>query len=118
MADELTFQVGIRVNNGARVAFGGRSIRVDQAGIGFGVPGTISVLTSGTTVDLSALTTEGLIYIENLDDTNFVEYGGTTDKPFRINPGEAHAMRMNPGETLHMAADTATVQMFIACQED
>ena len=62
---------------------------------------------------VTGLTTLGVAWFENMDDTNFVEIGvdvGGTFYPFqRINPGEAWPIRLSQSATVYAKADTAEV---------
>jgi len=96
----------------------GKTLSVDMNGNGGATPGTVSVLVAGTTIDLSELTTPGIGIMTNLDTVNFVTFGGVTDQPFKLKAGEQASMRMNPGETLKMVADTAACKVLIQFLED
>lgn len=64
-------------------------------------PGAIAVSTTGTSVDLSELTTPGLCRICNLDSTNYVTYGLYDDAQSQflplgeILPGEEYVFRFS-----------------------
>ncbi len=66
-------------------------------------PGTILVSKYGTDVDLTQLSQPGLCIIQNLDDTNFVEYGiYDLDSPNaafyplgEVLPGEIYLLRLS-----------------------
>ena len=51
------------------------SFMADVDGEGGPTPGAILVSTAGTNIDLSQLTVPGLCRIQNLDTTNYVQYG-------------------------------------------
>ena len=111
----------------------------DVAGSKGPVPGAIAVSTVGTDVDFSELTTPALCKIQNLDDTNFVEYGiwdpeGSTFYPLgELLPGEFSVLRLSrnlqqefgtgTGTTgadtnrLRFRADTATLQVSVEAFE-
>lgn len=127
MADEITVVASIAVENGnfKLPTIGGDQVSVTQAAIGGGVPGTISIGTSEEDVDLSDLTTEGWLYMKNLDGTNYVEWGASTGGTSpsmvqigRLEAGEPAAFRMSPGAVLRMKADTAACMVQIMAMED
>ena len=86
------------------------------------MPGTLTVPTAGVDVDLSALTTEGWVRLQNLDDANFVEWGPEVAAVFhpigRLNAGEPALFRLSPGKTLHLKADTAACLVQVLACED
>ena len=61
-------------------------------------PGAFTASTSGTTVDLSALTTPTFCRVMNLDTTNFVTFGVYSGAVFYpmidVYPGETYAIRL------------------------
>lgn len=60
----------------------------------------------------------GVVWIKNLDSTNFVEVGGATGVYFvRLNPGEVNILRMT-GTALFLLADTAACRVQYKIFED
>ena len=124
MAGTVTISQSIKVTNGdysfPRYS---KNKTIVQDALGGPVPGTVSIGTSEEDVDLSELTTEGWIYLENLDDANFIQWGakdgsGNMQEIGRLEAGESAQFRMEPGATLRMKADTAACQVLILCFED
>ncbi len=80
-------------------------------------PGLLLASLAGTNVDLSQLTQPGLCRIQNLDETNFVEYGmydpdlGVTLYLGEILPGESFILRLSRflGSEMGTATGTSTV---------
>ncbi len=83
------------------------------------VSGTISnddstndfIKTVGTTegtVAFTDITTNGWLLLENLDATNYVQWGvATTVYSGRIQPGMVALLQLEPGKTLYVKANTA-----------
>lgn len=127
MADEIRVKASIKVENGEFQfpEIGRSEVRVDQAAEGGGVPGTLSIGTSEEDVDLSALTTEGWLWMKNLDTTNHVQWGASTGGTFpsmvtigRLEAGEPALFRMEPGATLRMKANSSACLVYIGAMED
>ncbi len=76
MANEIRVTAGVTIRNG-NLDFRPQptTYQEDQVGEGGPTPGQINVTTAGVTIDLSVLTTPGRYWIQNLDDTNYIEYG-------------------------------------------
>jgi len=123
MANELSVNVQANLAIGnlkENFAPGNKRIDVDAIG-SYG-----SVVTVGqaaeedyTTGDIATL---GWLFLENLDDDNYVTYGpksGGVMVPFgRLEAGEVAAFRLEPGITLRWQADTADVQVKTLLLED
>lgn len=92
--------------------------QLDQTVPGGGYPGVVTVATGGTTLTLTEIATEGWAWLQNIDPFNFVTYGGATDQPFKMKPGEPALVRINPGETIKLVADTAACEVQILILED
>ena len=75
---------------------------------GGGGPGTIKIDTVATPVALTRNDT-GLVYVRNLDSTNYVRFGPTGAPWLRIGPGEENAFTLDAGQTLEGIANTAAV---------
>ena len=109
MADEITVYVSLKVTNG-NLSFNKTTsqLKFDQAVAEGPAPGFITVGTTEETVDLSELTTLGWCTIENLDPTNYIEFGFSTGVyGIRVEPGEVCCFRLNPGATVYARANTA-----------
>jgi hypothetical protein len=80
---------------------GGGSFAADVSGSIGPTPGSFTVSTSGTDVDLSKLTTPGLCRLVNMDASNYVVYGPydpDTDMFYPIGeilPGEGYVLRLH-----------------------
>lgn len=95
-----------------------RSFNADRVGTlpGGGLPGLVVVGFAADEIiavgDLAAL---GLMTIENIDPTNFVDVGPTSGGAMipmlRILPGESYPVRLTPGIVLRAQADTGDVRI-------
>lgn len=114
MADEIRVNVTLAVNNGNLKDSFAKSYTADQAAAGGPTPGYVTIGTSVEEVSLSELGTKGWCIIQNLDATNFVEWGfstgvyggkllaGETAGPFRLN-----------STSLFLKSDTAACKVVI-----
>ena len=127
MADEITVLAAISCLNGnfRLPQIGSEQLTFDQAAQGGGVPGTVEIGTSEEDVDVSALTTEGWLWMRNLDDTNYVDWGpssgGTSPVMVaigRMEAGESALFRLKPEVTLRMKANVAACVVQILVLED
>lgn len=124
MANEIKVGASLEVTNGNfKLPKAGTAIQqIDQSTPGGGVPGTVSIGTSEQDIILTEIGTFGWARIENTDATNFLTYGpksaGVMVVFGRLRPGEAAVMRLEPGITLRMIANTAPVLAFIQVVED
>lgn len=126
MADEIQLSARITHSKAPKIGWSPSStFKADQTGTGVHVA-TLSIGTSEEDVDFSTifpdLTTEGICVIENLDSTNFVQWGAkdTTMKTIgRIKASDFPAIfRYEPAVVLRMKADTAACVVTIWIYED
>lgn len=92
MANEITLTQSVTISNGLfKDRFQPGPIQIDQATIGGGNPGEVIVGTSSQDIDFGDAA-PGLVCVQNLDGTNYVEYGpksGGAMIPFgKIDPGK------------------------------
>lgn len=121
MADEIRIAASMSVDNGNlsfSQNYGTKSY--DQTNVGGPSPGMKEIGITEETESFSELTTPGWCTIQNLDSTNFVEWGfstgvyggklmaGETAGPFRINSAST---------TLYLKADTAACRVVINALE-
>lgn len=125
MANEATIRSSLTIKKG-NIDFASRpgSFQADVSGTNGPTPGAIAVATAGTDVDLSELTTPGLINIKNLDTTNFLEFGiwdgATFHELGEVQAGEDYTFRLSRNFTstsLRLKADTAAVKAVVSCFE-
>ena len=116
MANEITITSGIKVAKG-NLAFTQQSTSAtfDQTGTGGPTPGVISVGTAEESTAFPELTTEGWLWMKNLDTTNYVQWGfSTTVYGGRMKAGEtAGPFRMEPALTLFLKANTAACNVAV-----
>ena len=122
MAGTITTSLSVSIVNGNFVEdFSLGPAVIAQSAVGGGNPGTVSVTTSEGDITIS-LSTPGMIVIENLDSTNYVQYGpksGGAMIPFaKIKPLQWHKFALDGSVTLRAKANTATVKLRIRAYED
>jgi hypothetical protein len=120
MADEISVRLNLRVSNGNLVESIDTGTKTfTQNAIGGPTPGYVSVGTSEETISLSELSTIGACYIQNLDATNYVEFGVSTGVYMvRLKAGDIAYLRLKPGVTLYAKANTATCKVVVKAFED
>jgi hypothetical protein len=111
MANEITASINIRCANGAFVFRRDVTKQIDQTGVGGGGPGTVSIGTTEEDIDLGDTATPGYAVLTNLDPGNYVTWGPKSGTDMvaagRLNPGEPNVLRLDPGITIRMQANTA-----------
>jgi hypothetical protein len=122
MADEIKANISIVYNTAAAAGLQRTiqpgTINITQTNIGlYGKVQTIG--TGSTTVEVIGYksTNEGLLYMRNLDTTNFVTYGSSLLE-FKMKAGEPAFVRVKPGATVQIKADTASVKVDTEMFED
>lgn len=116
MADEITLDLRLRLNNGLLDddSNPGR-IQIDQA-TGRLFSATLSIGTTEESVTFTDITTPGLCFLYNLDATNYVQWGpatGVYQGRLKANDAPACFRLDNGATTLYLKANTAacTVQI-------
>ena len=84
--------------------------QIDQAAAGANA-GVQICSTSIETVPVGDLSTYGLLYMRNLDSTNFITYGSTLLLEFKLKPGEFCLMRVTPAATIGIKANAASCKV-------
>lgn len=122
MANEITVSGRLKVVNASGVSYFDRVItskQFTQAAIGGPTPGYMSIGTTEESTAFTELTTEGWLFMENLDTTNYVQWGFATGVyGGRLEAGEFAMFRCEPSLTLYLKANTAACKMLINCMED
>lgn len=120
MANEITVNAALRVSNGNlnfSRDFGSKTF--DQTAAGGPTPCFLTVGTVEESVAFGELSTVGWLAMENLDDTNYVEWGFATGVyGGRLEAGEPALFRLNPSTTLYLKADTADCKVNVYALED
>lgn len=120
MSGEITVQSRLRVANGSLLFDTGLITKsIDQSALGGPAPGFWIVGTTEENTTFPDLTNEGLLYMINLDPTNFVDWGFSTGVyGGRMLAGEsAGPFRVKPGATLYAKADTSACKIAVYCFE-
>lgn len=124
MANEIKVTASLSCTNGNFIlpTIGNAQQSISQSTLGGGGPGFLSIGTSEEAVAFTDVSSLGWCYIKNLDTTNFVNFGpesaGAMVKVGRLKAGEACVLRLEPGITLRMKADTAACKVQIICLEN
>jgi hypothetical protein len=115
MANEISATAGIRVVNGnSSFSQPAKSIAITQSAIGGPTPGAMSVGTTEESTAFPELTTEGWLYLQNNDPTNYVQWGFSTGVyGGRLKAGEFALFRMEPSLTLYLKANTAACNVLV-----
>lgn len=122
MAEELKLQIGYQFANGPLKDVFEEQINYDQATIGGPNPG-FDIIPSAAeqVIDFGDLASPALVFMKNLDDTNYVVFGpedggGMIDFGI-VRPGGVAHFELQVGTVLRMQADTADVKMLIKAFE-
>lgn len=121
VADELSLNIRMSAALGVyALAPVGKQQTIDWGTIGQG--GGIQIIgTSEETVSFGDIVYPGFVYLENLDDTNYIEFGPDSTGMVtlgRLLPGEQCVLRLAPtGVTLIAQANTASCKMRVVCLE-
>ena len=95
-------------------------VTIVQTTQGGGNPGTVTVTTAEGDIT-TGLTTPGNYVIENLDPTNYVEYGPKSGGAMilfnKILPGDWHKAYFGAGVIMRAKANTASVKLRIRADE-
>lgn len=123
--DSIKVIASIQVENGEFFKFpktGSGQLQFAQAAIGGGVPGSITVTTAEMDIDLSPLGTKGWVRLQNVDETNYVDWGpksaGAMVPIGRMLPGEPALFRLNSAAILRMKANVASCKVQILAFEN
>jgi len=127
MANEIQFNANFQVNNPAT---GGGftdqaviNVQITQNAQGvFAELPTVPTTAAGTAYTFTGLATPGWALLQNLDSTNYVEFGvqvAGTFYPFvRLNAGEQCLLRLSQGLSLYGRANTSGVKALIKVWDD
>lgn len=123
MPDEIKTTLRVTHDKAPKKGISPSQLQVDQTGTGV-FADSVNVGTSEEDISFSSdLGTEGWIYLENLDSTNYVTWGASATTPTlasigRLEAGEYAWFRMEPSTTLRMQANTAAVDVYYQIYED
>lgn len=122
MADELQITVSGTFTNGSlKDTISSNTFKVTQSTQGM-TSKVWSIGTSEEDLALDDITTNGYIYMLNLDTTNYVKFGpksgGSMIELGRLRKGEFAVFRLASGVTLRAIADTAACKVLVKAYED
>jgi len=119
MADEITVGASIRVINGnMRDEFNPGTLSYTQVAVGGPTPGYVTIGTSEESFALPELSTKGWVMMQNLDATNFVQWGfSTTVYGGRMKAGETAGPFRLDVLAIFLKADTAACKVQIKAYE-
>lgn len=122
MANEITVQCGMSRRHATNLIDGHTvTIQINryaQSAIGQ-FDSKLLVGTSEEAVTFTDITTNGWAFLQNMDLTNYVEWGTTGAYIGRMRAGEtAGPFRINAGATLYLKANTASCRVRVVMYED
>ena len=123
MANEITINLVVQILNGTfRDSIQPGQTQIDQSAIGRA--GHVQEIgTSPEVVDLGDVSTNGILFLQNHDDTNYITYGPQSDAATievmnKLKPGEWAIMRLAPSIVLWAQADTDDCLLDVKLYED
>ena len=115
MANEIIVSAGIQVRNGSmsdRFQPGNKA--VDQAAVGGPTPGYVTIGTTEESVAFGELTNKGWVMMQNLDPTNYVQWGFSTGVyGGRMRAGETAGPFRMDATSIFLRANTAACKVLI-----
>jgi len=117
MANEITTINTLTVssgNVGSTRTLNKTDIAQSAAGLDFQL---LQVTTGAISLSPVGITTEGHLWMRNLDSTNYVDWGIASNHIGRMQAGEAVSFRLKPGATLNLQANTATCEVELMLAE-
>lgn len=120
MANEITLSARFGVQNGTYDpgTLNVSNLSVDQAAVG-AAEGVQNIGTSEETLSAGGLSTEGWLFIRNLDTTNYVQLGFSTGVyGCRLEAGEFALFRTEPSADIYLKANTAACNVQYRWLED
>lgn len=119
---EIKTLVRLQVNNGGyQELFNPAQVDIEQTTLAAN-SGIVIVGTSEEVLSTVDVTNKGVMILQNLDDTNYVEYGpesaGAMVAFGKIKPGEVALLRLTPAVTFRWQANTANVKMYYVLLAD
>lgn len=122
MANEIRIATVFSCTNGSfKETFNTGTLQFDQAAIGLS-GGVYSIGTSEEAISFTDISTEGYLWLRNMDATNYVDWGPEESSAMiemgRLEPGEFAIMRMFPTAVLRLKANTSACKVLIKVLED
>lgn len=115
MANEITVTAFIQVVNGnLRDQFSIGNQSITQTGVGGPTPGYVTIGTTEEEVAFSELGTKGYVMMQNLDTTNYVQWGFSTGVyGGRMKAGESAGPFRMDATSIFLKANTAACKVLI-----
>ena len=123
MSDEINISLNVQVTNGnMKETISPGTLQIDQSAVGRAGHAQ-SIGTSAETVSLGDISTNGVLYLRNLDETNYITFGpqsdaGTIEVLGKLKAGEFALLRLAPSIVLWAQADTAACLLDVKLFED
>ncbi len=121
MANEIKSTLSVTIVNGEFKDQISESDSITQNAQGAG-GGIVGVTTSEGDLSVGGVTTNGYLFIKNLDSTNFISYGpksaGVMVAFGKLLAGEWAWIRIKSGVTIRAIADTATCKISYTLYQD
>ena len=112
MSNEFSVNLNVNVNNPPFKETIIQSALFDQSNQGQD-SAILSVPTSVTAVPFPDVSTYGFLFLQNLDSTNFVNYGTSgSNLCGQLNAGDFHWLRLKPGVNFAMQSNTSACQVY------
>ena len=123
MANEITFNfTGQLLNGTLKDLFQPSTLQVTQTTALADVQTATVLSASEGDIAFSSVTTNGYVIMQNIDGTNYVQYGpktaGVMAPMGKLKAGEIGIFRMMTGVTLRMQANTANCKVVIRHYND
>jgi len=110
MANELSVQSGLSYSKGGDVDQISEAFSITVSGAAR-ISGRQTIGTTEEQLALGDVSSLGVVWIKNLDATNYLTVGTvTSQRGFRINPGESYTFRA-ANNAVYCAANTAAVDV-------
>ena len=118
MANEITVNINTTCTNGKFSSRFDSSTQITQVAQG-GRDIIVIIGTTEETLVFTDITTLGVAVFYNLDTTNYVQWGGSAGVYVgRLKPSDMpHTIRLEPGATIYMKANTAACKVRVICYE-
>lgn len=115
MASEITVQASIQVVNGSlRDSFTPGAQSIDQSALGGPTPGYVTIGTTEEEVAFGELSSKGYVMMQNLDTTNYVQWGFSTGVyGGRMKAGETAGPFRMDATSIFLKANTAACKVLI-----
>jgi len=124
MANEISVSFNAQIVNGFyRDTIQPGQVQITQSAVGRGGHVQSVGFAAPEVIDIGDVATNGILYLRNLDDTNYVTFGPQSDAATievfgKLKPGEFAFLRLAPTVVLWAQADTAACLVDVRLYED